>query len=543
MATVLVPGAPVGPLTIAPGEVIHYEFEVPIGNMFTVQLSSTYAPDDPVSYPYDSARLFLRNGQEVSEPAPWTDSIHAISIYDSGRDTISHVVSDGEEGGGSETWFAGVTVLGSDTVGAEDIYITLTIVPTPFFEYNLAALTGAGTQYNVQYDDKTWIMTAAGSYGYPSTSFTSFSDISYYVDYFEATAVWNMVLSPEADMWFVIKSNGNIVYSYQVYDYGTDSSFETPFNINVALGVDEFGGQQTSMYFAPDPNDEHAGVYGYDDFGYLRLTPPSSIVETGPLVVNGDLAEVVQDNSVTVNPLANDTIDGNPVSLAQLSGLPVVAVQPENGTVVVNGDGTFTVTPNPGFVGDITFEYAVQKAPIASEPPMPVIHGFYGEGSYTPDPSCMENMPSWFQWGTTPHFLCEGNQLAVYWGEDGSNDGLESYRHNLSPSNSPFLIAENYGSPAVAAEFRALTSIEFRNSLGDSTSPLIVGPPDWISGPLLLAGNGWSCTIPDEGGYFGEPTSISGVLDVTMDSGWSYEGTMTHAGTVYKMRYSLVAAE
>ena len=54
---------------------------------------------------------------------------------------------------------------------------------------------------------------------------------------------------------------------------------------------------------------------------------------------------------ITTNVLANDTFEGPPVVTAVTDGA--------NGTVVNNGDGTVTYTPNADFNGTDSYSYTV----------------------------------------------------------------------------------------------------------------------------------------------------------------------------------------
>ena len=97
----------------------------------------------------------------------------------------------------------------------------------------------------------------------------------------------------------------------------------------------------------------------------------------GELVANDDEATTSADTPVTVDVLANDTFNDEPVTLDQLEGPPTIDQQPANGTVSVAPDGKITYTPNPGFAGTDEFVYRIATP----EPPEPsVICGFFGEG-------------------------------------------------------------------------------------------------------------------------------------------------------------------
>ncbi|MEY2909651.1 MAG: hypothetical protein RLZZ602_2174, partial [Pseudomonadota bacterium] len=70
-------------------------------------------------------------------------------------------------------------------------------------------------------------------------------------------------------------------------------------------------------------------------------------------VANNDLGATDFETPVTVSVLSND-FDANddPVSVAAV-------VQPENGSVTINDDGTITYTPNAGFSGEDSFTYTL----------------------------------------------------------------------------------------------------------------------------------------------------------------------------------------
>ena len=80
-------------------------------------------------------------------------------------------------------------------------------------------------------------------------------------------------------------------------------------------------------------------------------------------VVNGDIAPVAVDDGFTgdegapiVGSAAGNDTPGN------ISSTYTALAQPANGTVVMNPDGSFTYTPNAGFVGPDTFPYQVCDA-------------------------------------------------------------------------------------------------------------------------------------------------------------------------------------
>ncbi|WP_257668785.1 T9SS type B sorting domain-containing protein [Parapedobacter tibetensis] len=74
--------------------------------------------------------------------------------------------------------------------------------------------------------------------------------------------------------------------------------------------------------------------------------------EVGPEITD-DSATVESGSSVQINVLENDRPGSSPIAVGSVR----ITRQPSNGTLVVNPDGSITYTPNPGFVGDDSFEY------------------------------------------------------------------------------------------------------------------------------------------------------------------------------------------
>jgi large repetitive protein len=69
-------------------------------------------------------------------------------------------------------------------------------------------------------------------------------------------------------------------------------------------------------------------------------------------IANNDTASTNEDTPVTISPLANDSDpDGDP--------LTITSAQAQNGTVVINANGTVTYTPNPGYNGTDTITYEI----------------------------------------------------------------------------------------------------------------------------------------------------------------------------------------
>jgi hypothetical protein len=110
-----------------------------------------------------------------------------------------------------------------------------------------------------------------------------------------------------------------------------------------------------------------AGYVGDDTFTYEvtdgQLDAGTPVVVTGtvtvhignnPPVANDDKATTFTGNPISGNVLGNDNdLDGDPLSVV-LDG-----TAPTHGTVALNTDGSFTYTPDSGFVGEDTFTYEI----------------------------------------------------------------------------------------------------------------------------------------------------------------------------------------
>ena len=88
----------------------------------------------------------------------------------------------------------------------------------------------------------------------------------------------------------------------------------------------------------------------------VQLTNLDAIVTDSVVVANDDNLNTPEDTALVFDPTANDFDgDGQIVTVTEYS-------QPTNGTVVDNGDGTFTYTPHAGFTGVDSFDYVAIDA-------------------------------------------------------------------------------------------------------------------------------------------------------------------------------------
>jgi LruC domain-containing protein len=114
------------------------------------------------------------------------------------------------------------------------------------------------------------------------------------------------------------------------------------------------------FFYTPNPN-----YYGTDSFDY-QICDTDGLCDTATVTIdiaavddlpnaNGDSASTQLNTSVTIDVAANDSdIDGT-LDWANAS----ILTDPTNGSVVNNGNGTFTYTPDTGFQGNDSFTYQV----------------------------------------------------------------------------------------------------------------------------------------------------------------------------------------
>ena len=111
-------------------------------------------------------------------------------------------------------------------------------------------------------------------------------------------------------------------------------------------------------------------VSGHTATGTITLT-------NGLPTADGDLVSAFENKAIKINVLTNDTDPDND-ALTPILG----TVTTKNGTIVLNEDGTFTYTPDEGYLGDDSFMYSVTdgyntssevevKITVSVEPPAP----------------------------------------------------------------------------------------------------------------------------------------------------------------------------
>ena len=120
--------------------------------------------------------------------------------------------------------------------------------------------------------------------------------------------------------------------------------------------------------FTYTPNENY---YGVDIFTYTisdgESHTDSAVVTVNILSINDlpiaidDNTTTVENNSITVNVLANDS------DIESDNFMTIAITEPLHGQAIINLDGTITYTPNEDFNGSDTFEYTMQDEDNATD--------------------------------------------------------------------------------------------------------------------------------------------------------------------------------
>ncbi|WP_128755762.1 Ig-like domain-containing protein, partial [Leeuwenhoekiella palythoae] len=130
-----------------------------------------------------------------------------------------------------------------------------------------------------------------------------------------------------------------------------------PANGSVTVGADG------SLSYTPNPD-----FSGADQFTYT-IEDANGAQDTATVYISVDPSENGGNTILAINDI-NDTFEGQPVSGdvgtndenpdgPADSEVYTVLTQPASGSLVFNADGTYTYTPNDGFIGEDTFSYEV----------------------------------------------------------------------------------------------------------------------------------------------------------------------------------------
>ncbi|GAA5116469.1 hypothetical protein GCM10023339_25180 [Alloalcanivorax gelatiniphagus] len=155
---------------------------------------------------------------------------------------------------------------------------------------------------------------------------------------------------------------------------------------NSYFGQVDFGGGWVDVGTVTNPTaDMDFGVFSLGvqqsgqsaTFDYFRVTPAAA-ANRAP-VADDDSATTLQGTPVDVPVLVGDTDpDGDDLSVTEVT-------EPDNGTAVVNADGTVRYTPDAGFSGSDTFDYTVEDGNDGSDTATVTVTVFEDCGLETPD--------------------------------------------------------------------------------------------------------------------------------------------------------------
>ncbi|MFT6885326.1 MAG: hypothetical protein ACJAWZ_001524 [Paracoccaceae bacterium] len=142
-------------------------------------------------------------------------------------------------------------------------------------------------------------------------------------------------------------------------DTGNDGSADEGFSAGDSATIAGVGtltiGADGACTFTPiaDYNGSVPVVtYTLSQGGSLE-TSTLTITVDAVVDIAADTASTDEDTAVTTNALTNDSFEGTPVVSVE------VGDEPSNGSVVVNGDGTITYTPDANFTGEDQYTYTV----------------------------------------------------------------------------------------------------------------------------------------------------------------------------------------
>jgi filamentous hemagglutinin family protein len=156
-----------------------------------------------------------------------------------------------------------------------------------------------------------------------------------------------------ADVVLDVLANDILEGDVTIDDYSIDPA-------DGSLTISTIGDKPVLLYNPPedlsgkfDENGEFTATFTYTAGG-RSASGDITLINGLPVAVD-DLATTIQDKSINIDVLLNDTDPDQGDILTVIEG----ALKTKNGTLVMNEDGTFTYTPNEGFLGTDSFTYAV----------------------------------------------------------------------------------------------------------------------------------------------------------------------------------------
>ncbi len=303
-----------------------------------------YVPDDEFSGT-DTFTYIASDGTHESTEATVTITVSTVNDAPVAEDD-SYTVP----GNGTLTIAAGDGVLANDTDG-EDDSLTATIVTEP--SYGTVTLTTSGAFVYVPNDD----FYGTDTFTYVASDGTDDSEVATVtITVYSVPVAYADSYSLEEDLPLTIDAESGVAANDVDADGGTltVTVVDSPSHGTLALDSDgsftytpedDYYGTDTFTYTASDGTDQSNEVTVTLTINSVN-DAPAAATESYTVATNGLLAVAAE-----FGVLANDGDTENDAITA------VIVTQPASGTLTLNGDGSFSYTPDTDFHGTDSFVY------------------------------------------------------------------------------------------------------------------------------------------------------------------------------------------
>ncbi|MFN4764673.1 Ig-like domain-containing protein, partial [Gillisia sp. Q332] len=276
-------------------------------------------------------------------------------------DTFTYTITDGN--GGTDTATVTVTVTPVDDVTTvvddsattdEDVAVNIDVIANDTdvdVKSPVASVTqGANGTVTIETD---------GTLTYtPDLNFNG-EDSFTYTNEEGNTGTVTVTVTPVDDVTTVVDDSAttdeDVAVNIDVIANDTDVDVKSPV-ASVTQGANGTVTIETdgTLTYTPDLNfnGEDSFTYTNEEGNTGTVTVTVTPINDAPVAVD-DVATTDEDNSVTISVLNNDTdVDGDDLTV-------VSTTNPDNGSVVINEDGTITYTPNENFNGTDSITYTI----------------------------------------------------------------------------------------------------------------------------------------------------------------------------------------
>ncbi|HEX9637847.1 MAG TPA: Ig-like domain-containing protein [Acidobacteriota bacterium] len=183
------------------------------------------------------------------------------------------------------------------------------------------------------------------------------------VGLFDVEAGSRITVAPDSGRLYNVSGSGGVcVTAGQAGWAGPGPGFLESGWSPTALQTSSFTGRRLriDVAYGTDPAVEATGLQFDEvtltDFELQVPDAQSDTCETTPQIqANDDAASTPSGSPVTIDVVANDFTLNPPLTVTAVT-------DPPDGSVIDNGDGTLTYSPDPGFVGVDSFDYSISDA-------------------------------------------------------------------------------------------------------------------------------------------------------------------------------------